>query len=393
MKLNDKTKFLIAGGVLALLFVILFFYYLNRATNRLGSETATVPNNSQFEVLDSSGNLVAGNQPSPSQNSENQSEIQLISEGPVAGFRIVENDFGVALRYISAETGQIYNYLPGPSATTRLTTDTLLAITRAQWVGNDHILLTYYAEGQPVNLLAQIDLANARLNTVVFPQTLESIAKADDDQAYYLLRDNEGSSLYRYQFDTGRSNFVQAFDISALDLRDIDGESDLLLATTKIHQSHDQAGLIIDVADNSSSLLQTGVEFSQGALLFENFRVLINQAGLVLQNIDSGEDILVAGNFVVDKCAVDLMSTGELVCAEVILTSSQLRNWPTNWFRGQLRPVERLVAINPQFGSKRILADLGSQYDISYLQTSADDIYFINRRDGRLYSYEVANLD
>jgi hypothetical protein len=199
--------------------------------------------------------------------------------------------------------------------------------------------------------------------------------------------------LYRYQFDTGRSNFVQAFDISALDLRDIDGESDLLLATTKIHQSHDQAGLIIDVADNSSSLLQTGVEFSQGALLFENFRVLINQAGLVLQNIDSGEDILVAGNFVVDKCAVDLMSTGELVCAEVILTSSQLRNWPTNWFRGQLRPVERLVAINPQFGSKRILADLGSQYDISYLQTSADDIYFINRRDGRLYSYEVANLD
>lgn len=393
MKLESRSQLVLAAIIIIVFFTGILFFYLNRANQRVAETEATTSISQTFVVINPDGNaeIYTANNPTGPLTLTVHNNFRQIVTAPVAGYTIVMNGLTPKIRYVRADTGQVYDYEPESNNETRITDATIPKVTDAQWINDENVFMRFHEDGQEVNYLGAVDESARSLGGQNLPADLVSVVGLGQDIAYYLVKDELGSSLYQYNFNTNNSRFEQAFDLSYLDLTattDLDGNQELF-AVSRLSPNHkNQVVYQIDPAINSHRYWPTPTKTSQGTIITDQTLVQLTSEAAVITDRDTNEAFIVPGIFTMAKCgAQDNM----LVCAEASLTPSQARGWPLNWFKGAIRPTESLVAIDLFTGRKNTLTDLQNLYDVSQIQVTDDYVYFISRRDGGLYEYFIGD--
>lgn len=379
--MKSRSQLIIAGGIVLVLLAGIFFYVLTKSTERFEEvNNAGFPDNPGVEVLNHQGNVEIRNQFGQDVTPGRESgSIRRVSTDTVAGYTILNNNDNT-IRYIESQTGHIYDFDPNQGARERLTNTSFQRITRAIWVNDDTVLITYDQDGDSVNWLGQIDFDKNSLSGQIFPSGLESIAgdHIEPNIAYYLVADNiGGSTLYRYDIKLDQRTQILGFDFSQADLR-VTGDNELFLIT-RPSPSNDQAVLQIFPRNRTYSLIPTDSKY--GYIPGDNLNLSLTNNTITITD-GRGDQEIVPGYSTQDKCSA---SNQTFICAVARnLTNQQANLWPDNWYRGQITPNEELISID-EYGNFDSIAELGQVYDADYVQTTNSHVYLISRTDGYLY--------
>ncbi len=389
IKLDSRAQLAVASAILIIFFMGLLFYYLDQANRRLTGDTnINVPTNSQLEVIASDGTVSLLSQSGQviDQPSGGELPIRQVAQGPISNYRVISTAESYHIRYIKSDTGFIYDYYPQTNNEVRLTNTSLPRITNALWLADDLVYINYNNDGRDVNYLAHIDITNGSLDGQIFPPEISSIV-ASDDQILYLVMDDSGSSLYRYNANSGSSQFLLASDLQQADLL-IDQETKEVYLASKINPSSSQVLYRVNPGTYRLELLPTRSQKGAGFVIASGTIMQLEKDSAKIYKQNESEPTIVGEIFsTAGKCqtASNIIETQEIICSITDLDDRDQRNWPFNWFMGQLKPSERIVSIDTNFGGYFDIIDLENVYDIEKLQVTPEYLYFISRRTGGLY--------
>lgn len=391
--MTRRLKLLLAIAIIGLTLIGLFFFFLSQIEGNQISE-GSFPSNQTLPIINSNGNT-ADSFSTNANNSETETyNIRAISDQAVAGYYVINNDLETRVRYIEQTTGNVYEYVLANDSRNRLTSTSLPRITSATWLGPETIMIKYDESGTNVNYLANLDLSSGTLSGTIFPYNLLSItADPNNSEQILYLTENTfgGSNLYSYNTDSDENTFLQSFNLIWLELFSEMGEAaNEVFAVSKPNENNARQA-IYRLTNNyrSARAVENALRPQYGYIAKTDYHIGISDDLITTYDITTEQVASTELSTVGNKCGISPTVGDDIICA---VLNRDYRNWPFNWYRGEIRPTETLVSINPDFGDFYSIIELGDEYDVSSVTVTNDYIYFIGRTTGQLFEVPRNNF-
>lgn len=311
------------------------------------------------------------------------SHITQITNRPVAGAFIADND----VRFVEQGTGHIYeiNIQSGDEKIISGTTipQTMHAVFSPHGTG---VAITSYTTNNARTVIGTI-ARDGVFEGVSLPEGALEVSFKSDAIAYYLLKNDSGSS--GFEFDIEKEVSSEVFAIPLRDVRVLWGNPHYIFTTPSasqigyIYRIHKKSDLQF-VTKGSFGLM--GIRYGGGiaySSIEKNSLVTYAQA-------TTGVAVLQAVPFVPEKCTPSPVRAGDIICAA---PNSVSKNFPDSWYAGETSHADIIWGINTLTGDAYLVTDplteIGRDIDVSYISIDekASKLIFINKNDNSLWMY------
>ncbi len=318
-------------------------------------------------------------------------KLRQLTEEPVAGFGLI----GDKIRYVEKATGHVYETNATATTPVRLSNTTVPKIQEAYFSKSGGAAIFRYTKGKEnevENILVRI--SSTTEVTSRLPGSLTSaVANPKKDSFFYLERSGEGSVGTLLDLDKNLKNPKKktVFTSPASEwLAAWITEGNLLLSTKP---SSEAPGFAYFLNPASGSLQRlAGDKLGMTALASPDAKKILlndtknNRLDLSLLDIKTGESAPLATESLPEKCVWSASDKNILFCA--VPRAVPPLSYPDAWYRGDISFVDDFWKLNLDTEEDELVTSPADNIDAVNLQLSPkeDLLYFINKRDGTLWT-------
>lgn len=445
MKKSTRNKIIITLAVIALLVLVLFYFWSRNETKSPndGSQSQSIfesvlsfvglkenNKNSNATTTDGTGDFFSsenngdgddstdidfGFSSSSSDNSQGSSSssefeaglpiLRLISDSPVAGgISFKRNDFTI-IRFVDRGTGHIFETNDQSLENIMISNTTIPKVPEAVWTRNGQTVVFRYLDENNVILSFSANILTATTSqdvsknakSVFLPSSIEQLsANPTSDKIFYLINDAEGPVGSVSEVNGLKKKIIFQSPIKEWLTSWTNDKTITLVAKPSANVPGHM--FFLNVKTGVTDKIMTGIN-GLTSLVSDNAKNILysesvgGSVKLKYRNIANGNDGDFSFKTLPEKCVWSKIEEFVAYCA--VPEAIPSGEYPDIWYQGLMSFTDSVWKVNVKTGSSELVMDIqretGNDIDIMNPFLSDDDDYllFMNKKDLTFWSLDI----